>query len=359
VDYVIDGRNTRVGKKVNGVLTQGWLYDQAGRITAELGPMNQVVSIFVYGSRRNAPDYMLKGAATYRFVTDLLGSVRLVIDAQTGAIVQRIDYDPFGDVILDTQQGFQPFGVAGGLYDPDTRLVRFGARDLDPRTGRWTASDPLLHRSGDANLYAYTANDPVNVRDPEGENELVELEAGMTIADVVAATEAAEAAVTQAMLKNMVSGCVSGAVWEAAESGRLGWNVLGACARDGAVGAFTGYAGKWAEEFAKGMDSEVGKWALGCFVNGSMQVAEDFMSTDANSAPQSVPRHVLIQAAMGCVSADFAEVEEYDSAFLKLMKQRQNPWYGRLIGAFQDVIWEGTARIVEGIIDIAVDGKTP
>jgi hypothetical protein len=90
-----------------------------------------------------------------------------------------------------------------------------------------------------------------------------------------------------------------------------------------------------------------------------MQVAEDFMSTDKDSNIQNVPRHVLIQAALGCVSASFADLNDYESEFLKMKGLRQNWLYGHIIGAFQDVIWEGTARIVEGIIDIAVDGKTP
>ena len=60
-----------------------------------------------------------------------------------------MDYDSFGNVLQDTQPGFQPFGFAGGLYDPDTKLVRFGARDYDPRTGRWTAKDPILFAGGD------------------------------------------------------------------------------------------------------------------------------------------------------------------------------------------------------------------
>jgi RHS repeat-associated protein len=79
-----------------------------------------------------------------------------------------MDYDVWGRVILDTNPGFQPFGFAGGLYDQDTGLVRFGARDYDPETGRWTAKDPILFAGGDANLFAYVANDPVNWVDPQG-----------------------------------------------------------------------------------------------------------------------------------------------------------------------------------------------
>jgi RHS repeat-associated protein len=59
-------------------------------------------------------------------------------------------------------------GFAGGHYDPDTGLVRFGARDYDPYTGRWTARDPILFASGHANLYGYVGNDPVGRVDPFG-----------------------------------------------------------------------------------------------------------------------------------------------------------------------------------------------
>jgi RHS repeat-associated protein len=111
---------------------------------------------------------MIKGGVTYRLVTDHLGSVRLVVDASTGAVAQRKDYNEFGEVALDTNPGFQPFGFAGGLYDPDTGLVRFGARDYDPEIGRWTAKDPLLFDGGDSNLYAYAMGDPINRVDPTG-----------------------------------------------------------------------------------------------------------------------------------------------------------------------------------------------
>jgi len=53
-------------------------------------------------------------------------------------------------------------------YDDDTGLVRFGARDYDAYSGRWTAKDPVLFGAGDSNLYAYVANDPFNKLDPFG-----------------------------------------------------------------------------------------------------------------------------------------------------------------------------------------------
>jgi hypothetical protein len=47
-------------------------------------------------------------------------------------------------------------------------LVRFGARDYDAQVGRWTARDPILFAGGQANLFVYVGNDPVNLIDPTG-----------------------------------------------------------------------------------------------------------------------------------------------------------------------------------------------
>ena len=85
-----------------------------------------------------------------------------------GTVTQRTDYDEFGNVTFDSNPGFQPFGFAGGLYDRDTKLIRFGARDYDSVTARWTAKDPILFAGGDTNLYGYVLNDPVNLIDPTG-----------------------------------------------------------------------------------------------------------------------------------------------------------------------------------------------
>lgn len=136
---------------------------------AELDGSGAVVSRFVYGSKTNVPDYLIKNGVTYRIIADHLGSPRLVIDTSTNTIMQRLDYDEFGDIIQDTSLGFQPFGFAGGLYDQHTKLTRFGARDYDAETGRWTVKDPIRFRGGDTNLYGYVVSDPVNFSDPRGE----------------------------------------------------------------------------------------------------------------------------------------------------------------------------------------------
>jgi RHS repeat-associated protein len=168
IEYVIDGQNRRIGKKVNGTLVQGFLYENQLRPVAELDGNGNVIARFVYGTKINVPEYMIKNGITYRIITDHSGSPRLVVNSSTGQIVQQIDYDEFGSIINDTNPGFQPFGFAGGIYDQNTKLTRFGARDYDAETNRWMAKDPIGFNGGDTNLYGYAGNNPIKFTDPWG-----------------------------------------------------------------------------------------------------------------------------------------------------------------------------------------------
>ena len=124
IEYVIDGQQRRVGKKVDGTLVQGFLYQNQLNPVAELDGSGNVASRFVYASKGHVPNYLVKGETTYRIISDHLGSPRLVENVTTGAIVQRMDYDEFVQVITDTNPGFQPFELAGGGYDRDTNCWR-------------------------------------------------------------------------------------------------------------------------------------------------------------------------------------------------------------------------------------------
>ena len=86
----------------------------------------------------------------------------------TEAVAQRLRHDEFGNVLEDTAPGFVPFGFAGGVYDADTGLVRFGVRDYEPLTGRWTSKDPIRFAGQQDNLYVYAFADPVNWIDTTG-----------------------------------------------------------------------------------------------------------------------------------------------------------------------------------------------
>ena len=154
IEYIIDGRNRRIGKKFGApgstVLQKAWLYKDSLNPISELDGAGNVVARFVYASRANVPDYVIVPAGqphegTYRIVSDHLGSPRLIIDIADGLVKEAIDYTEWGEETgIRVNGDFPlPFTFAGGLYDSDTKLVRFGARDYDPEIGRWTSKDPI------------------------------------------------------------------------------------------------------------------------------------------------------------------------------------------------------------------------
>jgi len=168
ITYVIDGMNRRVGRKVDGVLDRQWLYQNSLNPVAELDGAGALLARYVYGTRSHVPDYVVKGGTTYRIVTDHLGSVRRVVDVASGTVAMKVEYDAWGQVTSSEGVGFVWLGYAGGITDDSTSLVRFGARDYEPRVGRWTSRDPLGVRAEDTQAYAYASNAPTVLIDPAG-----------------------------------------------------------------------------------------------------------------------------------------------------------------------------------------------
>ncbi len=169
IEYIIDANGRRIAKKVNGEIQKKWLYSGGLLPIAEVDSTDEVKVL--YGS-----GYITKNDTIYKVVTDHLGSVRMIVNAGTGEVVQKIDYDEFGNItsVLNNDE-FTDIGFAGGLYDNETGLTRFGARDFDPETGRWTSKDPILFEGGTSNLYEYCGNDPINSIDPEGLMDLIDV----------------------------------------------------------------------------------------------------------------------------------------------------------------------------------------
>ncbi|MBI4804167.1 MAG: RHS repeat-associated core domain-containing protein [Desulfovibrio sp.] len=167
LEYVIDGLNRRIGKKVNGTLVQGFLYGDQLDPIAEVDGTGNVVSRFGYGTVGHSADTIVKGGRAYRVIMDHVGSPRLVVDQLTGAVAQELDYDAWGNTLVDSAPDWQPFGFVGGIDDREAMLVRYGLRDLDLSTGRWVAPDPVGLGAG-SNRFLYGFGDPTNRIDPSG-----------------------------------------------------------------------------------------------------------------------------------------------------------------------------------------------
>ena len=99
---------------------------------------------------------------------DQVGSLKLLTSPK-GNLIKRIRYDSFGNVLEDSYPRLHiPIGFASGLVDEDTGLVRFGYRDYDSKSGRFTCPDPLGDTGGDHDLYDYCVDDPVTMIDYTG-----------------------------------------------------------------------------------------------------------------------------------------------------------------------------------------------
>lgn len=142
VAYEYDARQRRVAKRRNGAVVKRWVYDGQYRVVAEVDGAGAVTSRFVYASQSHSPDYLVRGGVTYAYVKNHLGSVKLVVDSGSGAVVQQVEYGPWGNVVSNTAPDFQPFAFAGGVYDPDANLTHFGFRDYDGACGAWSSKDP-------------------------------------------------------------------------------------------------------------------------------------------------------------------------------------------------------------------------
>ena len=167
VEYIHDPLGRRIAKKVNGVITEKYLRSGLTTLLAVYDGSNSLLMRFEYADSR-MPFAVMKSGVLYYLIYDQVGSLKLIAGS-AGNVVKRLEYDTFGNIISDSAPSFDiPFGFAGGLHDRLTGLVRFGYRDYDPDTGRWTAKDPIGFAGGDTDLYGYCLGDPVNMIDPDG-----------------------------------------------------------------------------------------------------------------------------------------------------------------------------------------------
>jgi RHS repeat-associated protein len=104
-------------------------------------------------------------------MVDNLGMLRLqrVFDS-FGNIFYENHHNANGFEVTEGQTGYldEAFAYTGRLLDEYTGLQNNQNRWYDASTGRWLSEDPLGFDAGDANLYRYVGNGPVNGVDPRG-----------------------------------------------------------------------------------------------------------------------------------------------------------------------------------------------
>lgn len=109
---------------------------------------------------------------------DGLGSVSAWTN-HIGREVHEYTYAPFGRLIdnngsdnsSNKTNPHNALAFSGKLWDPDTELNYFGARDYDPAVGVWLTQDPYRGRLNEPmtlHRYGYVMNNPLNYYDPYG-----------------------------------------------------------------------------------------------------------------------------------------------------------------------------------------------
>ena len=202
-EYLADGSKLRaLDGGGNGYQYRGSLiYTQtAGQSDSPVITLDCAVTSAGRIVRENTAD----GSSTYKvqhYLRDHLGSVRSVIDGDTGTVIEASDYYPFGKRIQVTAPVSEPVGGSQHASEPAVAPVApatsvastsspnrwhfsgkedqsflnasipfldFGARMYNPAIARWTAADPLSEDYHGVSPYAYCVNSPMTYVDSDG-----------------------------------------------------------------------------------------------------------------------------------------------------------------------------------------------
>jgi RHS repeat-associated protein len=171
VSYTYDPQNLRKAKTVNGTTTSYLsvgnqaVGDQGkGQEIAEYNGSGTLLRRYVYGLGLDEPLVTIDAAGNHSYhFTDGLGSV-VALANTSGQLTEKHAYSAYG---LASSTAGTAFQFAGRRVDPETGLYYNRARFYSPSLGRFLQTDPTGTKGG-INLYAYTANDPVNRVDSTG-----------------------------------------------------------------------------------------------------------------------------------------------------------------------------------------------
>ena len=194
-EYLADGTKLRaVDGSGNGYQYRGSLiYTQtAGQSGTPVITLDCALTSAGRIVRENTDD----GSSTYKvqhYLRDHLGSVRSVIDGDTGTVIETNDYYPFGKRIPVTNSVAEPVeATTQSATSPDRwlfsskesqsflnasiPLLDFGARMYNPVIARWTAADPLSEKYYGISPYVYCLGNPIVNIDVKGDSVRVYIE---------------------------------------------------------------------------------------------------------------------------------------------------------------------------------------
>ncbi|HLO29547.1 MAG TPA: RHS repeat-associated core domain-containing protein [Anaerolineales bacterium] len=176
--YDADGNRVQTTTTLAGVTTvTNYLVDISGplsQVVAETDANSNLIAYYVRGDDLLA---MIRGSQTRFYHADGLGSIRRLTD-ESGTVTDTYTYTAFGELLNHTGTDPQPYAFAGEPFDSNIGFYYNRARWMDPIVGRFTGMDPWVGDIFDPqslHRYLYSNANPVNNRDPSGNQSLSEL----------------------------------------------------------------------------------------------------------------------------------------------------------------------------------------
>jgi RHS repeat-associated protein len=159
--FAYDPFGRRVSKSILGGAATSFFYDGANPVQ-ELSGTTPTANLMTGG----VDEYFTRtdASGSRNFLPDALGSTLALTDS-TGALQTEYRYDPFGNTTNFGQSTASGYAYAGREND-GTGLYFNRARYYSPQFSRFISEDPLGFGGGDANLYSYVFENPINLGDP-------------------------------------------------------------------------------------------------------------------------------------------------------------------------------------------------
>lgn len=322
--FAYDAAGARVRKTTAAGVTrypfQGYEVDPYGVVTKYVGGV----------AKRST-------GATLFYHNDHLGGVNVVTDA-SGARLQLVEYDPWGQVTRSEGAADPTHRFTGKELDPESGLYHYGGRYYDASLARFVSPDPFVPAPGDPqalNRYSYVINNPVNLVDPTGfffekvfrsikkwarGNEVMSITMGLSLLSIplpevhvvavsmLTATESGRVALAAAIIAGtavatfycggcgVAVGALTGELLGLYSAGMNGGDLLTGVAVGGVAGAATGYLGEYMVAAVPdgGWSINVGRWAV---EGGGQGIAVGYAGGRGNI------QSILLASAIGSTTA--------------------------------------------------------
>jgi RHS repeat-associated protein len=169
--YTYDGDGTRVQKSGGTLYWTG----PGSEVLAESDLKGNISAEYIYFNGKRSSRVDLPSGKMHYFLSDLLGSSRLLVTPLTQATVtveEDLDYTPYG--IVASGSAADHYLFTGKERDSESGLDNFGKRYHASTMGRFMTPDPIgimkqkLRDPQQWNMYSYSRNNPLRFMDPTG-----------------------------------------------------------------------------------------------------------------------------------------------------------------------------------------------